>query len=70
MSHWLLSHQSDDSTPMVFSVSVPAALGQRPRTVRSSLNTSCRVAANNTLMLSSIHISAVITLSGDGEHLI
>ena len=50
---------------MGFPVPVPAALGQRPLTVRSSLYTSCRVAANNTLMLSSIHISAVITLSGE-----
>ncbi|KAB0372057.1 hypothetical protein FD755_015849 [Muntiacus reevesi] len=46
-------------------VSVPAALGQRPLAVRSSLYTGSRVAARNTPMLSSSHISAVITLSGE-----
>lgn len=65
MSHWLLTHQSDDSIPMGFPVSVPAALGQRPLTVRSSLYAGSRVAANDTLTLSSSHISAVINLSAD-----
>ena len=65
MSHWLLTHQSDDSIPSGFPVSVPAALGQWPLTIRSSPYISSRVAASNKLVLSSNHISTVISLSGE-----
>lgn len=64
MSHWLLTDQLDDSIPMGFPVSVLAALCQWPLTVRSSLYISSRVAASNKLVLSSNHISTVLSLSG------